>query len=125
MQPFRGAFTSPIWQHVIVLVVGAHLGAETQQQSLDPAIDRTTPVLLGLFSLITLWANDHYTKPTPVARTAIWHPKSSPTFSDALASVRRQLWLQGNFQMSRQESDPAKISPATLNTLINLACYAA
>jgi hypothetical protein len=105
--------------------VRRHLGVETQRQSSEPAIDRTTPVLLGLFSLITLWANDHYTKHTPIVRTASWYRKSVPTFSDALADIRRRLWTQGNLQMSRQEFDPAKISPATINTLIDMACYAA
>ena len=34
----------------------AHLGLETQRQWSDQAIARTTPVLLGLFSLVTLAA---------------------------------------------------------------------
>ena len=38
--------------------VRTHLGVETQRQWSDRAILRTTPVLLGLFSLITLWADD-------------------------------------------------------------------
>ncbi|CAO3437678.1 hypothetical protein [Azospirillum endophyticum] len=38
--------------------VRRHLGVETQRQWSDPAIARTTPALLGLFSLVTLWAND-------------------------------------------------------------------
>ena len=33
-----------------------HLGVETQRQWTDKAIRRTTPVLLGLFSLVTLLA---------------------------------------------------------------------
>src|SRR4051812_40150784 len=33
-----------------------HLGLETQRQWSDLAILRTTPALLGLFSLVTLWA---------------------------------------------------------------------
>ena len=33
-----------------------HLGLETQRQWSDPAIARTTPVLFGLFSLVTLLA---------------------------------------------------------------------
>jgi hypothetical protein len=36
----------------------AHLGVETQRQWSDLAILRTTPALLGLFSLVTLWAHD-------------------------------------------------------------------
>lgn len=35
-----------------------HLGVETQRQWFDPAIARTTPVLLGLYSLVALWANN-------------------------------------------------------------------
>jgi hypothetical protein len=37
--------------------VQAHLGVETQRQWSDLAILRTTPALLGLFSLITVWAD--------------------------------------------------------------------
>ena len=78
--------------------VRRHLGVETQRQWSEPAIARTTPILLGLFSLITLWANEAYTTRTPAARIASWYRKSLPTFSDALASVRRQLWATGNYQ---------------------------
>jgi hypothetical protein len=105
--------------------VRRHLGVETQRQSSEPAIDRTTPVLLGLFSLITLWANDHYTTHAPTVRIASCYQKSLPSFSDALANIRRQLWTPGNFQASRQGLDPTKIPPAALNTLIDMACYAA
>jgi hypothetical protein len=38
--------------------VRRHLGVETQRQWSDKAIARTTPALLALFSLITLWAHD-------------------------------------------------------------------
>jgi hypothetical protein len=37
--------------------VRARLGGETQRQWSDLAILRTTPALLGLFSLITVWAD--------------------------------------------------------------------
>jgi hypothetical protein len=105
--------------------VRRHLGVETQRQWSDMAIARSTPFLLGLFSLITLWANDLYAAQSPVVRAAGWYRKSLPTFSDTIASVRRQLWAQGNLQGSRRSGNPAEISPATLNTLIDLACYAA
>jgi hypothetical protein len=60
---------------------------ETQRQWSDPAIARTTPILLGLFSLITLWVNERYPTRTPAVRTASWYRKSLPTFSDALHSA--------------------------------------
>ena len=61
----------------------------------------------------------------PWSRIASWLPKALPTFSDALADVRQRLWTQGNLLISREEFDPAKISPATINILIDMACYAA
>ena len=37
--------------------VRTHLGVETQRQWSDLAILRTTPALLGLFSLVAVWAD--------------------------------------------------------------------
>ncbi len=105
--------------------VRRHLGVETQRQWSDPAIDRTTPILLGLFSVITLWANQLYSSHAPMVRTASWYHKPWPTFSDALANVRRQLWMNDNLRGSRWMPDPKAIRPATLTTLLDLACYAA
>ena len=46
------------WQvEVTFQEVRTHLGVETQRQWSDLAIQRTTPVLLGLFSIITLLAH--------------------------------------------------------------------
>ena len=105
--------------------VRRHLGVETQRQWSDPAILRTTPVLLGLFSLITLWAHDLYAKATPTPRAASWYPKPLPTFSDALAAVRRELWTAEGFGTSACSSDLIEMSHTRLNSLINVACYAA
>ena len=105
--------------------VRRHLGVETQRQWSDMAIDRTTPVLLGLFSLVTLWADELYANKKLTVRAAGWYRKSLPTFSDALASVRHLLWTKGNSCGSRLVPDPKTMPPATLNTLIELACYAA
>ena len=105
--------------------VRRHLGVETQRQWSEPAIARTTPVLLGLLSLITFWANEAYTARTLAVGLASWHRKSLATFSDALASIRRELWAGGNLSGSRQVLDPTKISAAQLISLIDLACYAA
>jgi hypothetical protein len=105
--------------------VRRHLGVETQRQWSDPAIARTTPALLGLFSLITLWAHDLFANRPPIARSASWYHKPLPTFSDAIAAVRRQLWLPANLSTSAPSADFLKISSSTFNTLINLACYAA
>jgi hypothetical protein len=60
----------------------AHLSLETQQQWSDRAIARTTPVLLVLFSLVTVLAlklSQGGQIPVPVTS---WSHKDEPTFSD-------------------------------------------
>jgi hypothetical protein len=72
-----------------------HLGIETQRQWSDLAIRRTTPPLLGLFSLVTLWACERaaQTGKLPVLGAA-WDKNPDPTFADCLAAVRRILWTE-------------------------------
>jgi hypothetical protein len=65
-----------------------HLGLETQRQCSDAAIARTTPVLLALFSVVTLLAARLVRDGRLPLRTAAWYAKRTPTFSDALAVVR-------------------------------------
>ena len=105
--------------------VRRHLGVETQRQWSDPAIARTTPALLGLFSLIALWAHDLRDTQASPPRGASWYPKPLPTFSDALAAVRRELWTRRDLPTSSQMLDIVKMPAITLNSLINAACYAA
>ncbi len=64
-----------------------HLGVETQRQWSDLAIARTTPCLLALFSLVTLWASDLAARGLVQPRRAAWYAKPAVTFSDALAAV--------------------------------------
>ena len=72
-----------------------HLGVETQRQWSDLAIHRTTPLLFGLFSLVTLWASELAAKTGKLSVLgAAWYKKSDPTFSDCLATVRRVLWAE-------------------------------
>lgn len=103
----------------------AHLGIETQRQWSDLAIARTTPVLFGLFSLVTLMA-DHLIKGNvkPV-RTAAWYAKERPTFSDAIAIVRRCLWGGCHFSTSSSKSDVLKVQRSLLERLTDAVCYAA
>ena len=82
------------WQlEVTFQEVRAHLGVETQRQWSDRAIARTTPILMGLFSWTTLAAHLMQEQRPMSHRTAAWYAKPSPTFVDAIALVRRHLWL--------------------------------
>jgi hypothetical protein len=71
-----------------------HLGFETQRQWSELAIRRTTPALLGLFSLVTLFAHRRMRQAAGSIRQAAWYHKRHPTFADALATVRKELWAQ-------------------------------
>ncbi len=89
--------------------VRAHLGVETQRQWSDRAIARTTPCLLGLFSIVTLLAGRLPARQRRSAMTAAWYPKTCPTFSDALAAVRRAIWREQHFQTSPRRTDRRKV----------------
>lgn len=102
-----------------------HLGLETQRQWSDRAIARTTPALLGLPSLVALQADDMNRRRRPVAQSAGWYRKGKPTFSDALAAVRRQLWAEAALSTSSANTDPEKVPRDLFNRLADLACYAA
>jgi hypothetical protein len=103
----------------------AHLGVETQRQWSDLAIVRTTPALLGLFSLVTLWAADPAIVASLHPRSAAWYHKCEPSFSDAIAAVRRHLWTVPNLSMSRQGPDSVEIPTALWERLTDALCYAA
>lgn len=103
----------------------ASLGMETQRQWSDRAIARTTPALLGLFSLVTLLAHEPMlASPAPI-QSAAWYDKHLPTFSDALALVRRALWTQPHFALSASEGDRVEIPRALLDRLCDTLAYAA
>jgi len=104
--------------------VRTHLGVETQRQWSDLAIARTTPALLGLFSLLTLLADRSVTQGKLPIRQAAWYSKQLPTFSDALAVVRRQLWQSMTFHMSPSDTDVEKVPRMLLNRLTEALCYA-
>ncbi len=102
--------------------VRRHLGVETQRQWSDLAILRTTPALLGLFSLVTLWADRIKGEPGIPLDHVRWYPKADPTFSDALALVRFNLSTSPTFATSPDHRDSAKNTNRLLNRLIRVAC---
>lgn len=105
--------------------VRAHLGFETQRQWNPLAIARTSPAILGLFSLVTLLA--HYLlngQPLPIRHTA-WYSKSQATFSDVLAYVRRYLWTHTIFPRGHSDPHSENRSNYLLTLWEDVLCYAA
>ena len=104
-------------------LVRTHLGVETQRQWSDKAIARTTPVLMGLFSLVTLLADTLITKHGVTPRSSAWYCKDLPTFSDALALVRTHIWQSRTFHMSCPEQDMIKVPRILFERFTDLLAY--
>jgi hypothetical protein len=114
------------WQLEVTLEEARrHLGLETQRQWSEAAIRRTTPALLGLFSLVTLAAHARMADPAAATRQAAWYRKERPTFADALALVRRELWRHRVFRTSSCACEIAKVPRALLDHLTETLCYVA
>jgi hypothetical protein len=102
----------------------AHLGVETQRQWSDLAILRTTPALLGIFSIICLWMQDISQLRNIAPKTAAWYPKGALTFSDAIAAVRCEIWNHQIFFMSRSPADTVIIPRQAWERITNAVAYA-
>ena len=114
------------WQvEVTVQEARAHLGVETQRPWSDKAIARTTPCLLALFSIVTQFATRLSARERRQIAVPAWYPKSQPTFSDALAAVRRTIWREEASSMSDRRRDRRKrrfrLPPAWAYTLCQAA----
>ena len=101
----------------------AHLGIETQRQWSDLAIERTTPLLFGLYGLVTLFGQAlHPDGQVPIAQAA-WYRKQTATFRDVLAVVRRHLWGQGTFPTSPTDPGVVLVPHSTLERWSLAVCY--
>ena len=101
----------------------AHLGIETQRQWSDLAIERSTPCLLGLYSLVVLLGQALHPDGKIPIQQAAWYPKTQATFSDVLATVRRQLWGGLTFQTLASHPDVCLVPRRDLARLVQAACY--
>jgi hypothetical protein len=108
--------------------VRQRLGFETGRHWSEMAIQRTAPTLLAVFSVVTLFAHQYMTKSSApeATRQTAWYDKRHPTFSDALALVRKELWAQEmSFCRSAQEVETVKLPREVVERLTDAVCYAA
>jgi hypothetical protein len=114
------------WQMEVTLEeVRRHLGVESQRQWTHLAIARTTPALLALFALVTLLAHPLMTDGSQSIRQAAWYWKRAPTFSDALARVRREMWVHEAFCVSGAETDMVQVPRVLVERFTDTLCYVA
>ena len=105
--------------------VRTHLGFETTRQHVARSVLRTAPCLLGLFSIICLiFANDTHVHRIHV-RTTKWYKKAEPTFSDAIATVRRLFWQETVFKEASYHKGFKKLPPKLKTLLLDYLSQAA
>jgi hypothetical protein len=103
----------------------AHVGLETSRQWNDRSVARTTPALLGLYSIVTLMATRLIGDKEAPVRMTTWYHKQQATFSDTIALVRRYLWGVDHFPRSHAPTDMVKIPRALFERFTDALCYAA
>jgi hypothetical protein len=96
-----------------------HLGVETRRQWSDLAIARTTPALMGLFSLVCLMALRLVGEGKMPVRQAAWYARKDATFSDVLALVRRAIWAGKYFVNSKSGGDRLELSCRDWDALLD------
>jgi hypothetical protein len=100
-----------------------HLGIETNRQWSDKAIQKMTPCLMGMFSLVTIVAQELSKSGKLKMRQAVWYQKKVATFSDAIGCVRQQIWEWKSFQTSENEWEMIKIPRPLLECLTDTLCF--
>ena len=90
-----------------------------------PRHRRTTPCLLGLFSVVTLLAARLGPQARLAVATAAWYRKTRPTFADTLAAVRRHMWADHGFLTSRHAAEARKPPPDLREGIAYALCHAA
>ncbi len=112
------------WQvEVTFQEVRTHLGVGTQSQWSDKAVARVTPISMALFSLVTLMAHQSQMNAKLPIRQAAWYTKATPTFSDAIAFVRKQFWQHWTFYRSPASNNMQKVHDMVINRFLETVCY--
>ena len=93
----------------------------------DKAIERTTPLLMGLYSLVTLIGlKINERKTICVQEKTSWYNKNGElTFSDIITTVRKSILMEKYFSKSEKKHDLLKIAANDVNTLIYQLAIAA
>lgn len=107
--------------------VRRHLGFETTRQWKEQSVLRAGPCLLGLFSVVCLIYARHLSdrRRKPAVLATAWYDKREPTFSDALACVRRLCWEQTIFKRVAPDGGFQKLPSVFRETLLQCLTHVA
>jgi hypothetical protein len=101
------------------------LALESTRSRKKQSVIRSFPLLLGLFSVISLWYSQTFTKHSPHISQESWYHKNEPTFSDALYMIRYDIWHKSIFHMSIKNNDTIKLSVPFVKFITNYLARAA
>jgi hypothetical protein len=127
-QEIVGAYVKRWYGEVTFQEVRTHLGVETQRQWNEKSIMRSTPILMALFSIVTLWADSLYRLNGSETFSTAWYQKRHVTFSDALTTVRYRIWgevIENELWISPENCDIHNLNYAILNHLTFMLARAA
>jgi hypothetical protein len=85
------------------------LAVESTRNRKKESVLRSFPLLMGLFSIISLWYFDRYKEQPVISTQQPWYHKTEPTFADALIAIRKEIWDQNLFCMSQENHDIIEI----------------
>jgi hypothetical protein len=74
---------------------------------------------------VTVFADQQWRHQPFMVRQAAWYRKPQPTFIDALAAVRRQLWTSMGSCTCGAPSNMQKLQHNVLERFVDMLCYAA
>jgi len=104
--------------------VREHLGFETPRQRVANSVLRTAPCLLGLHSIISLIFHEHAKRHTIDLCHRPGYRKVEPSFTDAIATVRRLLWTKTVFQRPYFHKAFKKLPPKLRATVLDYLAQA-
>jgi hypothetical protein len=88
------------------------LAVESTRNRKKESVLRSFPLLMGLFSLISLWYFDRSKKRPKVSTAQPWYHKEQPTFADAINAIRKDIWDLNLFSMLPKNNNIKKIPRA-------------
>jgi len=105
----------------------AHLGVETQRQWSDNAIQRSTPLLMSMYSLLTLIAlkMNEVAKLSSCEITSWYNKQGELTFADIIVLIRRSIWSKRYLSRSANQDDFVKFNDQEVDDLIYQVSLAA
>ena len=105
----------------------ANLGVETQRQLSDLVLLRTTPILMAMFSLISIIAKEFFNQDSECLsiNSASWYKKTHVTFSDVHLLVKQKIINNLYFNKPTKNGDMLKFKTHDFTDLINTMLMAA